>query len=517
MSIVTHPSIPDEDICKEIFARACEKAEFKKVIDSLFAPMNRNRSAICFSSVLENIKDEAFILARKTVVSFLEQMDAEFRYSTARVNNYYVKQTRPRTIVTMIGEITYRRTEYIDKHTGASFIYVDREIGLLPRMRYDNSVAAEAYEQYSNHNSMIKVGENLSKEIYGFSMKDDRHTKYISRQQIFNMINRFKQITASVSRLSDTPDTIYIMADEKYINLQQMRKVWMEEQLSLGFPQAEVMEELKKQHFDEMVKMGVIFTGREEILNKQGDHLERRRWKLTGKWHISFPNDPSNFWIHTYDILQKLFDMDKVKNIYILGDGAKWIRAGTNELRSAQTKCRFALDRYHLSQAIHRITKEKDERELLLNYAKHGMTKEFKYLCEMIISEGRISEDTIRKQMDYVLHNITAIKVMKEEVKIGCAMEQAIQHVLASPFSSVPKAYGRDHLRTYVNARINQQNGLNMIKLYLTAVDKYIQSSGTCTDSIDLSEEDMNWSFFDDQKPLPYHHVNLPGFDTRAI
>jgi len=203
--------------------------------------------------------------------------------------------------------------------------------------------------------------------------------------------------------------------------------------------------------------------------------------------------------------------MEKVKNIYILGDGAAWIKSGTSELRSEAAECKFAMDRFHITKAVHRITKDKDERSLLLNYAKHGMTKDFKYLIEMIISQKKISEKTIREQSEYILHNFKGIATMRNEVKIGCSMEQAIQHVLASVFTSVPKAYASDHLRTYTAARMNQQNHMNMIELYLKAVDISHQERNKedFDGCINLSAPEFDWSIFDHCYSFPYFHLNF--------
>jgi len=257
MSILTHSTEPvtDEEIIKKLIQLMRSDDQYAKVYDDLIAPMVLDKSVINYAIMVQALREASTVLIRDTMTAILEKMDREFRNSEGRTQRYYVKNTRCRTIVTMIGEITYKRTEYIDRHPGEPFIYVDEEIGLDRRMRYDSTVAAEAYEQYSNNNSMIKVGENISKEIYGFSMDPERKLHTISHQQVFNMVNRFKAITANCGKVDETPDTIYIMADEKYVNLQQARDIWIREQLDAGRDRDEVMKELETKHFDEMVKM----------------------------------------------------------------------------------------------------------------------------------------------------------------------------------------------------------------------------------------------------------------------
>jgi len=513
MSILTQSTdaVADENVVRKILKMILEDDRYAKILNDLIAPMVLDRSVMNYALLVQALREAGTVIVCKTMTKILEKMDREFRRSEGRTERYYVKNTRNRTIVTMLGEVTYKRTEYIDRYTGKPFIYVDEEIGLDRRMRYDSTVAAEACEQYSNNNSMIKVGENLSKEIYGFSINPDRKLRNISRQQVFNMINRFKVITAQCGKVDETPDTIYIMADEKYVNLQQVRDTWAEEQISAGRNRDDVMQEPETKHFDEMVKMGVIFTGREELTKKNGERLKRPRWVLTGKWHIAYPFDSKHFWQHAYDTLNEIFDLEEVKNIYILGDGAQWIKAGTSELRSEATQCKFAMDRFHITKAIHKMTKDSAERNLLLNYAKNGMIDDFNCLVDMIVSQKKVSEKTIRSQTEYILNNIKGIATMKNEVKIGCAMEQAIQHVLASVFTSVPKAYASDHLKTYTTARMNHQNNMNMIEIYLKAVDasKDYRGDDEYDGTVHLSKDEFDWSIIDDNYPLPYSHLNF--------
>ena len=48
--------------------------------------------------------------------------------------------------------------------------------------------------------------------------------------------------------------------------------------------------------------------------------------------------------------------MDKIKNIYVMGDGATWIRKLTTHFKvNSQTNITFNLDKFHFKQAIHHL------------------------------------------------------------------------------------------------------------------------------------------------------------------
>lgn len=511
MDILTQQKLNEEALAELLLKYAKSEKNIGTTISSLLAPMNFTCDIFNYAKLIDWLSSSSRKIVCILIKNLLEEMDRNFRYSKGRIDRYYVKNTRQRTIITMFGEVTYTRTEYIDRDTGEAFIYVDREIDLAPRQRYDSIVAARAYELYSDNNSMIKVGKLLGYEIEGFSLGNNHGNYTISRQQVFAMLNRFKKITVTPPRQKETPDTIYISADEKYISLQQVQNLWIQQEREKGRSSKEIQEELKAKHFDEMVKLAVIFTGRKELLKKNGESYKRKRYQLTGKWVVAYPDESSKFWQNAHDTLNDLYDLDQVKQIYILGDGAPWIKNGCSELASQNTKCQYAQDRYHLKQAIHRMTKDKKIREKLYDYVIHNSKKDFKELVDSMIQDSPAKAENIKAKADYILSNIGGTLIMENDVKFGCAMEQAIQHVLASSFTSVPKAYASEHLHTYVTARVNQQNGIDMQSTFLSAIKQSGKDGNT--DSVVLHDSN-DWSYFDDQVPEDTYHVNLPNFET---
>ena len=111
----------------------------------------------------------------------------------------------------------------------------------------------------------------------------------------------------------------------------------------------------------------------------------------------------------------------------------------------------------------------------------------------------------------YIQNQMGAAVIMQSEVKIGCAMEQAISHVLAAVFTCIPKAYVSDHLHTYVQARINYKNHQDLIRLYISACDASKDSEKLYEkeSAVDLSKENLDFSIFDLKSSTPYYHANL--------
>jgi hypothetical protein len=333
------------------------------------------------------------------------------------------------------------------------------------------------------------------------------------------MINRFTFIKGLVNKADETPETLYIMADEKWIHLQQETDRWRQKMREAGTSEEDIKEMEKEIHFSSMTKLAVIFTGREELKKKDGTSLKRKRFVLTGRHYFACPHDSANFWQACHDYLEERYDLSKVKQIYILGDGASWIKSGVQEMKTADTKCAYALDRYHLSQSVHKITKDKDLRKKIKDYAVHGLRSEFNKIINSIIESEPERKEKIEDCRKYLLSNMNGAVIMHEQVKIGCAMEQAICHVYASSFTSVPKAYGKNHLHNYVDARIHQQNNENMKELYINALqllvtEQFKNSSGSGTHNmssgVDLNRSILDFgSVFDSSKTDTTYHLNL--------
>jgi len=392
-----------------------------------------------------------------------QKCDYNFRYQPNRTKHYYVKNTRKRTIITVYGEVTYTRTEYIDRLTSKMFCPVDRKIGLLPRQRYDNTIIFLAYELYSDHNSMIKVGKLIGDLIDSkYSISKNRKFKSIPRQTIRNMLTRIKSINVPLNTSENTPEILYVMADEKYIPSQNNDK---------------------KAH---MVKAAQIFE--DKVLTNQ-----KGRYKLINKHlYLHYENNKDDFWDNVFDIIDTKYEFKKINTIYLMGDGASWIKRGISELKMPNVKIKPVLDGFHFKQAIEHITKDETYKKILYHYSIKNMKDDFKKVIEIIKTENPNRIEIIDEKSKYILNHLKEIRTLYKEVKIGCPMEQVISHSIASIFTSIPKAYGNKNISTYLNIRQHQQNGHDIRNLILQALQ---HSQNISFEEIDLTKEKYDFSF----------------------
>ncbi|CAM4346612.1 UPF0236 family protein [Erysipelothrix inopinata] len=401
----------------------------------LLEPTNQEFTIRNYSQFIEHTSEWLRIAACDYLVQNFELLDLKFKNSALRKRDYYVHQTRERTLITVFGVVKFKRTIYKDKTTGKTFIYVDRKLGLPKYDRYDPCVKCMIVETFANQNSMIKVGEQIGDRIFSsFSTSQHREHYRISRQTVYNTVKRPLPSLSELCEPKPTPSHLYIMADEKYVHMQ------------------------RNESQSVMVKSAVIFEG---IKGPQ------KRRQLINK--MVYSGTESNFWNSVYDLLSITYDMDKIKNITILGDGALWIKSGTREFSHSS----FALDKFHFKQALNHITTDKPTKEILASNIINGNTETFNQIIQTLIdgTEQSNRQKTIEEKCNYILRNTLAIQYSYNGLKIGCSMESAISHNLASIYSNRPKGYCKENLNAYLNLRNLFLNHIDIRNLYLDSID----------------------------------------------
>lgn len=290
-----------------------------ELIKQLLLPTNEKYSPRNFVKYIEDTSLYWEKEIRESIKEFLEEMDFKFRNSPNRKDRYYVAYTGSRTIITMYGEITYTRTLYKDRLDSSYYCYVDEKLGIGKYIRYTNDVACYAAEAYADENSMIKVGIEVGNLIYSkFSLKDNRDYS-IPRQTIYNLMKRSKEIRIKPLIEKKVVDDIYILTDEKYL------------------PGHKKADDNSSSH---MIKSALIVEG----LDKSN-----KRHKYINPQYLSLYKS-QNF---AYDILEYLndrYDLEELKHIHVLGDGANWIKATANDLKCPNVELTQYLCKFHFSK-----------------------------------------------------------------------------------------------------------------------------------------------------------------------
>ena len=445
------------------------KSKLNKILNKFIIDVSKNRYVNIFFE-LQNIMNEISI---SFLSNYFESVDKVFKNSKKRKENYYINKSNvKRTIITIFGTITFYRTLYINKLTGEYYFYVDDVLGLEAYKNYDPIIRAilvqDSVVTNPNHTSRYcplnilnlkcHLNESIPKQtIYKF--KQDTKIRKINYEEI------------------KTNNTLYVMVDEKWIHKQDKhnpnKKKWI------------------------MSKCFVTFTG----IKRKG-----KRSRLTGK-HI-FITSSDKPWKEFMDEIYMIYNFEEINTINLLSDAGSWILSGSSELKLySNNKVIINTCEFHVKQKINRSTTDKDLRITIANiiYEKEDKEEFIKEMDKLIESKTTDSrKEKITEYKNYILRHWKGIINMKNSL-CKSSMEAHIEHCIASSFSSVPKAYSKNNIETYLKLQEIVLNGINIF-------DYYIDTYNSLDDYIYNNEKEANYSIFEHSTS-----TNLPCLHSNSI
>ena len=418
--------------------------------------LNKNTPNQYFN-VIFKAQQTARDIVKSIVISTFEELDNEFKESTYRKSRYYINKSNvPRTLITIVGEITFYRTYYISKHSNKKFFYIDKIFDLPKNDHYDPIVKAISISKAVSTSQAQSV-RDTSAFINDISYFETTSTiKDIPRQSVYNWIKNW-YIPNIVPKSVETPETLYVMADEKYIGAQNISK-------------------------DIMIKCFVTFEDIKDISKNRRQLVNRSVFSCC----------TSKAWPKFMDFIAMKYDFSKIKNICLLADGGSWIKSGIPELKlDPNNSVKFYLCEFHFKQAIHHITTDPDERYYLLHIFNTKPKSYFIDAVNTIILNNPKRKDIIIKKLKYIINNYINIKSMLA-LNIGSSMESHISHLIASFFSSRPKGFSTKRIEKYIKLNNYKYNNINIFKLYLSTYSK--------KQTVTLNENTYDYEIFTQDK-----------------
>lgn len=82
----------------------------------------------------------------------------------------------------------------------------------------------------------------------------------------------------------------------------------------------------------------------------------KNRRELINKRYFTGNLSPDDLWLEVADYLYEAYELEKIDNIYIAGDGASWIKTGLGYIPGSK----FVLDHFHLSKYVKKATAHLD-------------------------------------------------------------------------------------------------------------------------------------------------------------
>ncbi len=377
--------------------------DFEEKVISLMTEFLKNSMTVGgLSEFTGNLEEKLMQLGYDLTMFSLEYAEDIIFHLKERKQQFESLEKDDRKIMSIFGELNFKRRYYLDKTTKERVYLLDEYFKIEPNERLLENVETRLIEE------AIETNYEKAGKVAAYNTE-------ISKQTTMNKISELKiNIEEPEVIEKKVVDNIYCIADEDHVHLQ---KGGIEE------PRLIVV-------YDSIMKDG-------------------KRTKLCNKKHFGgvYKGKIDDLWEEVLTYLDKTYELDKVKNIYILGDGASWIKTGLEWLpRSINV-----LDKFHLMKAVNGIVgkenkenaKEKAEykRRIYTSFYKLNF-KETKEIVYEILAEEMDQATRQRKEklLKYILNNkqgITNLYKYQKELH-GCSAEGHISHLYSARLSSRP-------------------------------------------------------------------------------
>lgn len=370
------------------------------------------------SNFTDDLNFELMKIGREIVIDYVKEIEKLIYESKERKEKYisYQKDSKAnqRKLITIFGEIEFSRRYYKSKENKEEKIYLlDKAIGLS-----------------ENERMLVNVEENMlelaSIKSYEYAGKKAAYDTVITKETVKNKIAEldFSNLKQEKFEIKKQIDRLYIQADEDHVALQ------------IGG-----------------IAMPRLITIYER--NENG--------KLLGKKKIGgiYKGKIDDLWELVLEYIENKYNYEKIEKIFIMGDGASWIKTGLEWL----PKSIYISDKFHINKAIIAMTGNNSEYIGKIRDAMFELDfKKIKELEYELLAEEMDKNKRKRKNqlLEYILNNEEGIRNSICYDIPGCAAEGDISHTYSDRLSSRPMGWSETNVDKMARLRILRANGENI-------------------------------------------------------
>lgn len=324
------------------------------------------------------------------------------------------ERSRSRSYLTHLGYLTYKRTYYHDKSNDKYIYPVDVMIGVSGYERISSEVCADLVQRSSDRSMRKSALDVVNGEVSG--------------QSVCNKVHGVGVLEIDLPESQREISELHIFADEDHVSLQNGK--------TKNVPLVTVCE-------------GIRSVG-------------KNRRRLINPIHFtSRIEDVDKLWRKAYAYSECAYNLNDVENIYIHGDGAKWIQKGCEEFASSI----FVLDGFHLKKRLKPFLTD-EYSDCIRVLIQSNRKDDFGKVTNSIISDCKdaVKKKLLKENSKYLLNNWDAVVNRFNHITVGSCTEALISHVLSERLSRNPMAWSEDGASAMAMLRTFTKNGLRVRK-----------------------------------------------------
>ena len=405
-------------------------------------------------TMTEEFKEIGNEMLREILCVFIENADraiCEDAKAERKADGFTIKERDvPRSLFTAIGEIEYNRT-YFEANGGGYVHILDHLLGVQPYERVDSGIGAGLV----NNAASVSFGKSAAIVTGG----------KVSRQTAWKRVQDVGEVAYLPTRSGHAPETLHIFADEDHVNLQDGGNA--------------------------IVPLVTCCEGKEAVC--------KGRNALIDPVHIQgYGLKPDKHWGYVYAVMAEKYDLKKVKQVFLYGDGARWIKAGLDVFGDAI----HVLDAYHLDKRLkallsgdicsafaHRVRAAVDRGDRAA-FQKLYYEMANAVTSGMEIGKGRQKKlAALHENASFLLAHWQAILNNRLPGAIGSCTEAQVSHVLSKRLSRDPMGWSKAGLSKLTMVRVFCLNGGTVMPYDIGAGKVNSQKERTVITSIKKYED----------------------------
>lgn len=369
-----------------------------------------------------NISNSTYDLNLDILKQILEFLDLEYKNSNERKQKYYVQQTRERTLITSLGIVSFNKTYYKSKvKVNGKYLYYSY---------LEDYLGIDKWAKMSLSCEVNLINNALDNGMTWASINTIPNY-VVSRQTISSKIKNINYNLCESTSKKETPNILYIEADEVHANLQSR------------LPGTK----------NKIVPVILTHEGHKEAF------VKKKELKNT-HYIASSILKPDKLWEVTYDYLNSVYDLDKVDKIFLSSDGGSWI----TDYDIAFPNIIFVLDKFHYRKSLNYIFKKEPViTKIADEYLRNKMIDEFKLLVKVQYELYPDQKDKMIQTQNYLLNHIDGIINQNHpDYQCPCSMEGHISNKYAKFITSRPHSYSVDGLENITQLLTMKANKIKL-------------------------------------------------------
>ena len=397
------------DLTKKI----CERAESGEIRDlDLMA-----------EAVLSDCKETSILVMSELIREMNERIRGDNQYRK-ELGLIIKEKDRPRSLLTVLGQIDFSRDYFYDKQDGHCTCVLDQMLGIAKYERIGAAVGAALVTEAAK-TSYARASEIVTNGI-------------VSRQTVHNQILKVNVPEVRPKEEKREVKELHIYADEDHAHMQKPGK--------------------KKGKKCQVIPLVTVTEGMYQE--------SKRRNRTINPMHFADEGfNTKRLWKAVEGYIEKAYDLERIETVYIHGDGGPWIKNGLEDI--AQTA--HVIDGYHFMRdlrSICRILPRRNIRVTLL-WALENDDREraHRYIQELL--GETLSEKDLKRIKDFagrLFRFWEEIRRRLTEAIPGSCTEGQVSHVLSERFSRDPLGWSQKPLGKLVGVRVFWKNGGKLTK-----------------------------------------------------